>query len=164
MNPQHEIPTLDDGGFTLGESRAIMIYLVEKYGKDNDDLYPKDPQKRALITSRLFFDMALYQCFANYWFPQLFAKMPPDVEAFKKKKEAMAIFNEILSRSKYAAGENLTLADLSLVATTSSYDVSGFDFSPYPKVAEWYENCKTNIQGYEELNQKGADELRLLFK
>lgn len=32
-----------------------MIYLTQKYGKD-DKLYPKDLQKRALIDNMLYFD------------------------------------------------------------------------------------------------------------
>lgn len=36
-------------------SHAIIMYLVDKYGK-NDSLYPKDLNKRALVNQILFFD------------------------------------------------------------------------------------------------------------
>lgn len=44
-NPQKEIPVLDDDGFFLGESNAILQYICDKY-KPDSNLYPKDPQIR----------------------------------------------------------------------------------------------------------------------
>lgn len=54
-----------DDGFVLTESRAMLMYLASKYGKD-DSLYPKDPQKRAVVDMRLFFDVStLYPKFGE---------------------------------------------------------------------------------------------------
>lgn len=49
------MPTLTDNGFALGESRAIMTYLADKYGK-KESLYPKNLKKRATVNQMLYFD------------------------------------------------------------------------------------------------------------
>lgn len=150
-----------DNGFALWESRAILTYLVEKYGKDN--LYPKDPQARAVVNQRLYFDMGtLYQKFGDYYYPQLFAKAPADPEKFKAMETAMGFFNTFLDGHKYAAGDSLTVADISLVATVSSYDVAGFDLTKYPNVAKWFALCKTTVPGY-AINQAGCAEFKKFF-
>lgn len=59
LNPQKEIPVLDDNGFLLGESIAIMQYLCEQYASDSS-LYPKEPKKRAIVNHRLNFNMQFY--------------------------------------------------------------------------------------------------------
>lgn len=45
MNPQKEIPVLDDNGFYLSESNAMLQYICDKYGPESK-LYPKDPKAR----------------------------------------------------------------------------------------------------------------------
>lgn len=59
MNPQKEIPVLDDDGFYLSESIAILQYLCDKYRPDSQ-LYPKDPKARAIVNHRLNFNSAFY--------------------------------------------------------------------------------------------------------
>ena len=54
MNPTHQIPSIDDNGFHLAESCAIAQYLCDKYTSDNN-LYPKDVQKRAQVNRMMFF-------------------------------------------------------------------------------------------------------------
>ena len=69
LNPQHTMPMLRDGDFKMLESRAIMGYLVNKYGSKDvrKKLYPDEPAKlRAKIDQRLHFDMGvLYKAYEN---------------------------------------------------------------------------------------------------
>lgn len=162
INPQHTIPTLVDNGFALWESRAIMIYLVEKYGK-TDSLYPKCPKKRAVINQRLFFDLGtLYQRFADYYYPQLFAKQPANPDNFKKMEDAFGFLNTFLEGQQFCAGDSLTLADIALVATVSTYDVAKFDISKYPNVQKWYKMMQGVCPGY-DLNVQGMEEFKKFF-
>jgi glutathione S-transferase len=50
MNPFGKIPSIDDAGFTLFESAAIVLYLAERAGK----LLPQTPQGRALAAQWAF--------------------------------------------------------------------------------------------------------------
>jgi glutathione S-transferase len=160
INPQHTIPTLVDDGFALWESRAIMIYLVEKYGEGKESLYPSDPQARALVNQRMYFDMGtLYQRFADYYYPIIFRKMPADQEKFKALETAVDFLNTFLDGQEYAAGDAITLADITLVASVSTLDAAGFDLSNYPNVQKWFENCKSAVPGY-DLNEAGIEEFK----
>jgi glutathione S-transferase len=46
-NPFGLVPAIDDDGFVLGESHAIIRYLAAKHGRN--DLLPTDVQKRAVV-------------------------------------------------------------------------------------------------------------------
>ncbi|EDV94571.1 glutathione S-transferase D1 [Drosophila grimshawi] len=163
INPQRAIPTIVDNGLTLCESRAILIYLVEKYAKD-DALYPKDPKGRAVVNQRLFFDVGtLYKSFADYFYPQFTKKQPADPELLKKLQEAVGFLNAFLEGQQYVAGDRLTIADISILATVSTIAMANFDLGKYPNVTRWYENAKKVTPGWDE-NEKGLIEGRALLE
>ncbi len=45
MNPNGRVPVIEDDGFVLWESNAIVRYLAARYAPG--DLYPQDPVRRA---------------------------------------------------------------------------------------------------------------------
>nr|QGZ00472.1 glutathione S-transferase delta3 [Glyphodes pyloalis] len=154
INPQHTVPTIVDDGFSLWESRAISRYLASKYG--GQSLYPEDLKARALVDQRLDFDLGtLYPRFAQYFYPQLFAGAPADEALLQKLEQGLKFLDTFLEGQKYAAGSELTLADLSLVATVSTIDAAGINLKDYPNVIRWFDLVKTTAPKYEETNGKG---------
>ncbi|KAH8306485.1 hypothetical protein KR018_012671 [Drosophila ironensis] len=152
LNPQHTIPTLVDGKFVLWESRAILIYLAEKYDPD-EKLYPKDAEDRAVVNQRLFFDLGtLYQSYVYYYYPQLFEveKKPANPENLKRIDSAFDMFDTLLEGHQFAALDRLTLADVALLATVSTFEISEYNFVKFPNVVRWYENAKSVVPGWDE--------------
>ncbi|KAL4707290.1 hypothetical protein ACJJTC_019828 [Scirpophaga incertulas] len=161
MNPQHTIPTIDDNGFILYESRAILTYFVNAYGKD-DSLYPKNPRQRALVDQRLNFDLGtLYNRYSALYGPMIFAGEAMDDEKAAKLNEAIGWLDTMLEGKAFVAGNNLTVADISIVVTFTCLEAFDYDFSKYHNVSKWFERTKKALEpyGYAEIDKAGAQVL-----
>ncbi|XP_053655753.2 glutathione S-transferase 1-like isoform X1 [Cherax quadricarinatus] len=158
LNPQHTLPTLVDGDFVLWESSPICTYLATKYGK-TDSLYPRDAKTCATVNRLLYFDLGtLYRRFGDYAFPPLC--MGTEVEPHKLDllQEALRWLNQFLAGHEWAVGNNITVADIVLVATVSTIEAAGVDLSMHDNVVSWLERCKSTLPGYTEVNQPGVEE------
>lgn len=159
INPQHTVPTLVDNNFALWESRAICIYLVEKYAKD-DSLYPKNPKQRAIVNQRLYFDLDMLTFRINdFFFSQLVINKDIDLVKFKKMEEALVMFNTLLRDSDYAAGEKLTIADFALAVTASVIELTGYDLNKHSSISRWLRKIKSEVQEW-KINEDGLNILR----
>ncbi|KOB77419.1 Glutathione S-transferase [Operophtera brumata] len=152
MTPEylkHTIPTMDDSGFILWESRAIMAYLVNAYGRD-DSLYPKNPRQRAIVDQRLSFDLGtLFSRYFNLYIPILFRGEEYNEEAAEKLNEALAWLDTSLDGRAFVAGDNLTIADITIIVTLTNIDRTKQVLEPY---------------GYNEIDVAGAQILASFMK
>nr|WGO51734.1 glutathione S-transferase epsilon 2 [Ectropis grisescens] len=140
-NPMKTIPIYDEGDFAMADSHAIMIYLMEKYGKpEHAQLYPKDEKKRAKVNQRLFFDCGVL-------FPRLRAVMAPTYAGrlteitkymIKNIDDAYGMLEIYLADSVYLADNVMTIADISVLTTVSSlHGLHPIDDKRFPKLARW---------------------------
>lgn len=160
LNPQHTVPTLVDGDFVLWESRAILQYLANAYSK-NANLYPEEAGLRAQVDHQLYFDMGtLYTRFAAFGYPVLFQGAKPSMEALEKVQESLEWLEHSLEGHFFAAGNRITIADFSLVATVSTVETTGLSLTKYPAIERWLNRCKTQMVGYAEANGNICDEGR----
>lgn len=158
LNPHHTIPTLVDNEFVLSESRAICIYLVEKYGR-NDSLYPKNAKTRAAINHLIYFDMGtLYNRLAACYVAPFFSGIPPTEQQTEALNEAVGFLELFLKDKKYLVSYKLTIADLILLSSVSTLEAFGYDLSGYPNIRNWLETMKT-APGYAK-NAEGCEILK----
>ncbi|XP_050308049.1 glutathione S-transferase 1-1-like [Anthonomus grandis grandis] len=165
--PQHTVPLLDDNGFFLPDSHAINGYLVNKYGKENDPLYPKnDIKRRALIDHRLHMDSGIVAAKGFSITRTIgFKNVKPPQEAFDDLKEAFALLNKQIEvqNTKYMVGDILSIADFSIYATVSNW---GFFLknweNEFPHIKAYMERMKQ--EDWPEVNDKGVNAFKALFE
>nr|QWV59564.1 glutathione S-transferase [Lasioderma serricorne] len=165
-NPQKEIPVLDDDGFYLGESNAILQYLCDKYAKD-DKLYPKEAKARAIVNHRLCFNLSTYYRYiSEYVMAPIFFDYQRTPLALKKTHIALNNFNTYLKRlgKKYAASDNVTIADFQLVTATMCLEAINFDFNAYPLIVRWYSTFKKEYPDLWKIVEGGMKEISAFEK
>uniref|UniRef100_A0A0A9WQ04 Glutathione S-transferase 1, isoform C n=1 Tax=Lygus hesperus TaxID=30085 RepID=A0A0A9WQ04_LYGHE len=160
INPQHTVPAMDDNGFTIGESRAILAYLAEMtpIGKL---IYPRCPWKRAKINEMLYFDVGrLYPHFQGVY--DFSGKNPSDQDK-TRLSESLGMFEEYLSRNGWAATDCMTIADLSLLTTVSLLEHLGYNLSNYTRIAEWLPKMKATVPDYQSVNPPNMDAWKAMY-
>ncbi|KAF6211313.1 hypothetical protein GE061_014430 [Apolygus lucorum] len=161
INPQHTVPAMNHYGFTLGESRAIQAYLASK-SPLGGLIYPKDIQKRAKIEEMLYFD-------AGRLYPQFMACYgigtgnQSDANT-AKFAESLSMLEEYITRNGWVATDEMTIADLSLLATVTLTEAVGYDISGYPKTTEWLAKAKLAVPHYNTTSQTGLDLWKGLYE
>ncbi|CAG9807626.1 unnamed protein product [Chironomus riparius] len=144
LNPQKEIPVLDDNGFLLSEHIAIMQYICDKYAPDSQ-AYPKDPTLRALVNHRLCFNMAhFYSAIAPYTLGTIYFEYPRNAVGLKRVHMALEVFEEYLKRigKKYVVADHITIADFPLVTSMICLEGIAFPYDKFTRVKTWYETFK----------------------
>ncbi|XP_026747672.1 glutathione S-transferase 1-like [Trichoplusia ni] len=146
LNPEGVVPTLVDDGFSLGESHAIMIYMVSKYGGDKSELlYPSDLRTRAVVNQVLFFDASvLFVKNKNISKATIFDGLKAPTERhLADLEEAFDMLERFLTRNSYVAADHLTIADLSISCTlTFSLLIKELDTEKHPRIDAWYKKMQ----------------------
>ncbi|XP_043201742.1 glutathione S-transferase 1-like [Amphibalanus amphitrite] len=166
MNPAHTVPVMTDGELSIGDSKAIITYMMNQYAPANlQSLYPRDPAARALVDQRLYFDSQLFSTLRGIVFPLLYLKDLKQSQAnMPRLEENMALLETFLTRSTYLAGEHLTIADLATLANVSSMEACGIDMSRWPHVQAWLAKLKAELPYYEQANGEGAQMLGAIYQ
>merc|ERR1711981_402869 len=110
INPAGQVPCIVDGEYQLAESRAIMMYLVNKYGKDeHDNLYPKCPKAKAGVEAMMFWNMGLFSKMGTCFAPKAFQGVDPSQEKLDALAECVKLLNTMYEGNDFS---KITISDI----------------------------------------------------
>ena len=140
LNPNGLVPTLEEDGFVLWESNAILRYLA---GTCPALALPEDPRERAHVEQWLDWQATSFTPAMRDAFWQLFRAAEPDrgvIAGSLAKGEAMAaILDSHLAERTYAVGAKFSIADIALACAVHRWLNLPAERTERPALRRWYE-------------------------
>ena len=146
-SPLGKMPAIDDDGYRLADSSAIIHYLEAKYPEPA--LIPADPEARGrVIWWDEFGDTVFAACSGKMFFNRIVAPnflgregdlaAAAEAEAEELPK-LLAYLESAIPDGGFLVGDRLTLADLAAVSPLVNARHCGVaaDSARYPKIAAW---------------------------
>ena len=164
IHPAGKIPAIDDDGFILFESNAIIRYLADK---NKSPLYPKDLRERALIEQWLDFgSLHVGAALAKVMYNRVFAPMrgvPVDESSLKEGlvflERFLPVVEEQLGKNKFLAGNQRTLADINLLALIDPAEAASVDLAKYKNITKW-RNALKKEEFYTKCHKEYGESLK----
>jgi glutathione S-transferase len=162
INPNRLVPVLEDDGFRLTESSAILKYLADK---TNSPAYPKDLKARAKVNEMM--DWLNTNFYREYGYGMCYPQIFPNHKRRSDEAHAatiewgannskvwLGLLNDhwIGPSKQYLCGNDITIADYLGAGLVSLGEILRVDFSKYPNIQRWLGNMKKR-PSWGEINQ-----------
>ena len=145
LNPNKKIPVLEDDGFVLWESNAILRHLAAK--KPESGLLPSDPRQRADVDRWQFWEIANWDPACITLVFERIAKRvlglgEADPAKVKEAEQNFQRYADVLDRNlksrKFVAGNSLTIADFSIGAWLNLAKAANYPLGGYQEIKRWH--------------------------
>ena len=145
INPAGQVPVARwPDGRVLPQSNAIMLYLAE-----GTRLIPEDRFARAEALSWLFWEQYSHETaiavrrFQKHYLKKSDTEIDPAL--LVRGNNALGVMQQRLEGRDWFAGNDLSIADIALVAYTRVAHEGGFDLRLYPAVANWVQKTEVAL-------------------
>jgi glutathione S-transferase len=147
-NPNGKIPLLEDNGFLVWESNAIICYLAAQ--KPESGLLLTDAKGMAMMHQWLqWHATSLSPSTTEVMMQTVYAKMMGRErddekydEGIKKVRRDLAVLETTLADREFVCGK-LTVADFSLVSSLQLRGPMGLELEDFPNVTRWVERMES---------------------
>jgi glutathione S-transferase len=143
LNPNQRMPVLEEDGFALWESNAIIEYLASK----KEGWLPGETRARLALTKWLYWD-------SNHWDPTcaifVFERLvkplfglgetsADEIARGEAQFHRLAfVLNGELEKHRFVAGNALTIADLAIGSSLCVAERAGYPLEAYRAIQRWH--------------------------
>jgi glutathione S-transferase len=144
MNPVGLIPTLEENGFSLFESNAILRYLANAYAPGGD-WYPSAPRARATVDAWLDLQQTYLGPPIGTLFWQMVRAAPAKRDmavvaaALAESAKAWALVDAKLAGQAYLLGAQPTIADIAFAVHVHRWFAMPIERPDLPALRAWYD-------------------------
>ena len=153
MNPNGQVPVLEDGETVISDSNAILVYLAQKYAPD---WMPSDAFGMAKVQQWLTLaagEIAFGSCAARL-ITVFDAPLDADF-AVATAAKAMQKLEQGLDGRDWLVGDKPTIADVSAYSYTAHAPEGNVSLAPYPNVRAWLARFEA-LDGFEAMPATAA--------
>jgi glutathione S-transferase len=139
LSPFHQVPVIDDDGFVVAESAAVVLYLAEKAGK----LIPSDVQGRTRVVQWCFAAVATVDpTFTCLDLIEIFDKDAVELKTEVRKLAGrwLADVERRLEDREWIACADFTVADIMMAGVLRGVRKTDL-LAPFPKTRSYYDRC-----------------------
>jgi glutathione S-transferase len=142
MNPNGLVPTIDDGGFVVWESNAIVRYLASKHAQGT--LWPVDPAARA--NADRWMDWAnstlwptMVPLFRAFMRTPVERRDPSTIEASRLETlDVLRVLDAQVVRTAYVGGDAFTMGDIAVGCAAWRWMALPVERPPLPGFERWF--------------------------
>lgn len=162
LNPNCKVPVLEDDGFLLWESCAIMQYLAER--TPGQTVYPREVRQRAEVNRWMFWACQHFSpaigvlTWERIWKGRVTGGAPDPAEVARGEGELAqfaAVLDGHLAGRRWLVGEAPTLADFALAPALMYTGQARLPVAQYPHLQAWYARVQT-LEAWKETSAAGC--------
>ncbi len=148
MNPNGQVPVIEDGEVIVSDSNAILVYLARTYAPNwiPDDAIGEANVQRWLTLAAG--EIAFGSCAARL-ITVFGAPLDPDF-ATATAKIAMSRLEHGLDGREWLVGDHPTIADVAVYSYTAHAPEGNVSLTPYPNVRAWIARFEA-LPGFEAM-------------
>ena len=163
LHPMGIAPVITDGDLVLGESGAIVEYILAKYGPGGLARGPADPDFAPYLYWLHFANGTLHPTIGrNMMLHRLDVPAEQPVAGAMRARLGLVLSHveARCAQAPYLAGEALSAADImSVFSLTTMRSFLPLDLAPYPQIRDYLQQRIGKRDAYRRAMQKGDPEM-----